>query len=709
MTHKEGVQIGRKRRLTAVLAAEAAECGLACVVMISRYHGQDVDLNGIRQRYPISLSGASLRNIMELADQLGIATRALRVEMETLKRVRLPAIIHWDLDHFVVLGAIDDRTATIFDPARGKRRVPLSELSNHYTGVALEMSPTKSFTKVKAEMPIKMTSLWSRIEGFWTGAVQLMLLSAALQVATLAAPFQMQLVVDEALAGGDIDLLAVIAVGFGTLVILQTLLEAIRGWTLQIIGFLMSYQMMGNLTHHLMRLSATFFERRHVGDILSRMGSSSAIQNFFTQGMIAVLIDGMMALITIVILLFYSPLLTGIVLISIALMLAVALAYYPAMRARLEERLVASAKEQSFLMETVRAATTIKVMGREAERESAWRNLYGNVINASLASGQLGITSSFIQGLIGGLQSIVIVYLGARTIINGDGLSVGMLIAFMSYRQTFTTRIGALISQLIQFRLLRLHLERIADIVTSEPDPIGDSSLDEPAEGAIRIRNLSFRYGISDPYVLENINLDINPGDFLAITGASGGGKTTLLKLILGLQQPTSGEIFLEGSPATPERWRGWRSNIGVVAQDDRLLSGTVADNICFFDPDMSMDRVTCAAKAARVHDDIVRKPMQYRTLIGDMGSTLSGGQRQRILLARALYRNPSILILDEGTANLDERTEDAIASLIAELPITRIVVAHRPALVQRASRVYVLDQEGLRGQSEVAEITGLV
>lgn len=705
-----GILIGTGPKLQPVLAAEAAECGLACLVMVGRYHGREIDLNGVRQRFPLSLSGASLRSIMMLGDQLGLASRPLRVEMEALKHIQLPAILHWNLDHFVVLGSYGETHAVIFDPARGRRRITLAELSNHYSGVALELSPIKEFKKIQAVAPIKLTSLWHRVHGFWTSALQLLLLSAALQVATLAAPFQMQFVVDEALAGGDIDLLTVIALGFGALVVIQALLEAVRGWTLQIISFLMSYQMMGNLVHHLMRLSSSFFERRHVGDILSRLGSSSAIQSFFTQSVVTAVIDGTMALISVAILFIYSPLLASVVLVSIALMLICALAFYPAMRARLEEKLVSSAKEQSFLMESVRAATTIKLMGREAEREGDWRNLYSDVINASLASGQLGITSSFIQSLIGGVQSVLIVWLGARMIIDGDGFSVGMLIAFLSYRQTFTSRVSGLIGQFIQFRLLRLHLERIADIVTSEPDPVADSMAHEPAQGAINLRDVSFRYGMSDPYVLQSVNLDIAPGDFLAITGPSGGGKTTLLKLILGLQTPTSGEILLEGIAAAPERWRGWRANVGVVAQDDRLLSGTIADNICFFDPDMTMEQVQKAARAARIHDDIMRKPMQYRTLIGDMGSSLSGGQRQRILLARALYRDPSILILDEGTANLDEATENLLVDLIAELPITRIVVTHRPALARRARRTIVLDGGGInKATAEAAIVEGVL
>ncbi len=277
-----------------------------------------------------------------------------------------------------------------------------------------------------------------------------------------------------------------------------------------------------------------------------------------------------------------------------------------------------------------------------------------------------------------------------------------MLIAFLSFRQTFTDRVMALINQAIQFRFLGLHLERLADIVATEPETTDEILPQLEVRGAMRLQDLDFQYGPADRPILSQLNLTIEPGEFIAITGASGGGKTTLLKLMLGLQAPTGGRIELDGQPATPALWRAWREKVGLVAQDDRLLSGTIADNIAFFDPDLDMARVQHAAMAAQVHEDIARLPMQYLSLVGDMGSTLSGGQRQRVLLARALYRQPRILVLDEGTANLDVQTEEVIAELIAALPITRIVVAHRPALLARAGRVMVMTDGGL----EEAKVT---
>jgi ATP-binding cassette, subfamily B, bacterial CvaB/MchF/RaxB len=685
----DDLNLGNRQRLPVILAAEAAECGLACMAMISRYYGHNVDLNGLRQRFSLSLAGASLRSLMGIADQLGFSTRALRAEIGALGKLHLPAILHWDLNHFVVLKSISRKTATIHDPAFGLRTMSLDQFSKHFTGVVLEVARAEGFEPITQRAPMKLSFLWSRMHGSWGALLQVLVLSAALQVATFAAPFQLQLVVDEALAQMDGSLLLVIALAFGGLVIIQTAIESFRGWALQVFGHLLSFQISGNLVRHLLRLPSDYFEKRHVGDIISRLDSVEPIQTAITQGVISTVIDGAMALIAVVILFFYSTTLALIVILTLVLNLAISLALFPRTRQRMEEEILAEAKEQTHLMETVRAATTLKLMGREAEREGAWRNLHAETTNASISVGALQLSQRSVQSLITGLQTVVVIYVAARLVLDGQGFSVGMLYSFLSFRQTFTDRATGLVNQMLEFRFLRLHLDRLADIVTTPAETSVEAPPLVEVRGRFRLKNVSFRYGATDPLVLEDINLEIEPGDFVAITGASGSGKTTLLKLMLGLNRPTEGSIELDGDRATPERWRAWRQFIGVVAQDDRLLSGTIADNIGCFDPELDMERVQMAAAAAQVHEDILRSPMQYMTLVGDMGSTLSGGQRQRVLLARALYRKPKILFLDEGTANLDEKNEELIADLIAQMPIARIVVAHRPALIRRAKLVY--------------------
>ena len=685
------LNLSRADRCPAIVAAEASECGLACLAMIAGYHGRDIDLNALRQRFTVSLSGTTLRDLMAQADQLGLGGRALKVELEALRQVRTPAILHWDLNHYVVLTRIGPKGATINDPARGARTLSLAELSKHFSGVVLELTPTAEFSRAPERTPVRLDSLWTRSTGFWGAAAQILGLSLALQIATFALPFQIQLVVDEAIARADGDLLNVLALGFGALVIVQACLDALRSWAMQMFGNLLTFQMVGNLVRHLLRLPSDFFEKRQVGDILSRMGSTQAIQDALTKGIVSALIDGVMAVIAVLILFLYSPLLAGVVVAAVLLNLLVALAFYPIMRARLQEQLVASGVERSHIMETIRAATTIKLMGGEIQREGRWRNLYGRVINATLALGRYQISVGLAQAVVTGVSTVLVIFLGARAIIAGHGFSVGMLLAFLSFRQTFSDRTMSLINQAIQFRLLDLHLDRLGDIVATQLESPGPARPPTPIRGGLVFKGVSFRYGQSDPWLFRNIDFEVVAGEFLAITGASGAGKSTLLKLMLGLRSPTEGQVFLDGQPATPELWRAWRVRIGVVAQDDRLLSGTIADNISFFDPDLEMARVRRAAAQARIDQEIERKPMQYLSLIGDMGSSLSAGQRQRVLLARALYRDPDALFLDEGTANLDDVSEQAIGELVASLPITRVIIANRPELVRRATRVIEL------------------
>jgi ATP-binding cassette, subfamily B, bacterial CvaB/MchF/RaxB len=691
------INLSRRRQLPAVLAAEAAECGLACLTMISRFHGHDVDLNALRQRFALSMSGATLRSLMGIADQLGFATRALRVELDSLDAVQLPAILHWDLNHYVVLKSLTAKTAVLHDPAFGIKKLTYSELSKHFTGVVLELSPAEGFAPITARQPMHLSMLWSRLRGSWPALLQVLALSVALQIAAFAAPFQLQLVVDEALAQSDPELLSVIAIGFGALIIIQAGIEALRGWALRVFGYLLSFQITGNLVRHLLRLPSDYFEKRHVGDIISRLGAVKPIQDAITQGVVGTVIDGGMACVAAFILFVYSPVLALIVIVGVLINLGASLALYPVMRQRMEEEILSRAKEHTHLIETVRAATTLKLMGREAARESAWRNLHAETTNCGIALGKLQLSLGLMQSIITGLQTVIVIYVAGRIILAAQGFSVGMLFSFLSFRQTFTDRANALVNQIMQFRFLRLHLDQLADIVTTPAEGTGHAPPLHAVTGRLRFKNVSFRYGVTDPLVLEDVDLDIAPGDFVALTGASGGGKTTLMKLLLGLNRPTDGTIEIEGHRATPELWRAWREHVGVVAQDDRLLSGTIADNIACFDSDLDMARVRAAAQAAQVDTDVMRMPMQYLTLVGDMGSTLSGGQRQRVLLARALYRQPKVLFLDEGTANLDEQNEELIADLIAEMPITRIVVAHRPALIKRAARVFVIGGQAVR------------
>ncbi len=683
-----GLLFDSAKRLPLVLGTEAAECGLACLTMIAKYWGHDVDLNGLRQRFKVSIAGASLRALIEQADALHLGTRALRIELSALPKIKTPAILHWDLSHFVVLHSVNGDKVVVYDPSAGIRRMGLSEFSKHFTGVVLEVTPLPDFSVISAKSPTRLHDLWSEIKGFWSTLVHILALSIALQAVAFAAPFQLQLVVDQAISRNDSDLLVLLALAFGGLVLIQYLIEALREWSLLAIGQMFSYQIVGNLVRHLTRLPVDWFEKRHVGDILSRIGSVKPIEDAITRGAISAFLDGVTGLLAGGILFIYSPLLGTITFLAFLLTTLISAAAFPILRSKQEKQIIAAANEQSYLMESIRAAVTVKTMGGEAQRDGAWRNLFVEKLNASFSVAKLRIWISTSTSIISGLQAVLVIFLASRMILEGSGFSLGMLFAFLSFQATFTQSATAFVQQLIEFRLLGLQLERIGDIVQGVPENFLGQTPTRQIQGAIELKDVSFKYGTGDRSVLESIDLKIKEGEYVAITGPSGSGKSTLCKILLGLYRPTSGEVYLDGEAASPQVWRSWRQEVGLVAQEDRLLSGSIADNISFFDPAFDMDRLQSAAVQARIHDDVLKMPMQYLSLVGDMGSSLSGGQKQRVLLARALYRAPKILILDEGTANLDEETEAQIAALVKSLCITRIVIAHRPALIKNADRV---------------------
>lgn len=682
---------GRKT-LPVILQTEMSECGLACIAMIGKYHGHDIDLNVLRKKHFVSMAGASLKSIMAIAGTLQLAGRPLKVELDQLHKLQLPAILHWDLNHYVVLKSIKGEMADIVDPGIGLRRMTLSKLSNHFTGIALELTPTAEFSPVDARLRPHLTLLWSRLIGLKRAIFQTLTLSIILQIIVLTAPFYLQLVVDGVLPQKDYGLLTALAIGFGGLMILRAVSELVRGWAILVYGNQMSLQMVGNVFRHLIRLPTSYFEKRHVGDIISRMDSTTPIQEALTQSFVAVLIDGAMAVLMLVVLFLYSPILGAIVLGSVILLALSTLLIYPHLRRTQEEAIYARALENSHIIESIRANTTVKLFGREAQREAAWRNLYTDYINANVEFGKFTIWQKFAETLLTGLQIVIVVWFAARMMMGDTGFTLGMLVAFLAYRQYFTDSVTQLLQKGIEFRLLSLHLDRLADIIFSEEEDIEEASA-EPLniEGKIDIDNVSFRYSDTDPWILEDFSLTIDAKSMTTLSGLSGGGKTTLMKLILGLYVPTKGRILIDGKPLSEIGIRNWRSQIGVVMQDDYLITGTIADNISFFDPEMDITLVMRAAEKAQIHDDIIKIPMNYMSLIGDMGSILSGGQRQRVLLARALYHNPKVLFLDEGTANLDSETEKTIVNIIKSMPITRIIVAHRPAFIKASDRTLTI------------------
>ena len=682
-------------RLPVILQTEMSECGLACLAMVSCYYGHKVDLNSLRRDYPVSMKGATLKSLMQTCNHLQFSSRALRLDLDNLTNLQTPCIIHWDLNHFVVLKKATKDKIVIHDPARGVRTIPMEEVSKRFTGVALELTPTQGFEKKDDEVKMRLSDLWSKVTGLKRILIQVFFLSMLLQVFMLISPFYMQLTVDNVIVGRDLHLLVVLALGFLLLAFVSAGTTALRSYIIMYLSNQLSIQMAANLLRHLIHLPLSFFEKRHIGDIVSRFGSMDQIKNLMTTGLIETIVDGLMTITTLIMMFIYSPLLGSIVLGVVIIYALLRFAMYQPFKKLTEESIVANAKENSNFMETVRAAQSIKLFGRESQRQTVWHNNYADAMNADIRINKLKISYKVINDLLFGIENVAVIYFGATLVLN-NSFSVGMLFAFMAYKAQFTSKAATVIEKLIEFRMISLHLSRIADIALTPQEVVGDKnskSSSRTIKGELTLKNIGFRYSDSEPMVFQNISYTFKPGESVAIVGPSGGGKTTLMKNMLGLLSPTEGNVLVDGIEINKFGLSNYRRQIGAVMQDDQLLSGSLMDNISFFDPEMDEEHVIKCASLASIHDDIEQMPMAYNTLIGDMGTTLSGGQRQRLLLARALYCKPRILFMDEATSNLDTKLESIVNDAVKQLNITRIIIAHRPETIRSADKVVSLNR----------------
>lgn len=684
-------------RVKLMRQTEIAECGLASLAMVANYHGLRVDLGTMRRRFAPSLRGAPLKTLMTIADRIRLAPRAVKLPLEELSNLHLPAVIHWDLNHYVVLEKVERGRALIHNPASSSKWMPLEEVSNHFTGVALELRPTSDFTKSDQRERLKLSQLWRSITGLKRALVQTLLLSIVLQAFVLALPYYMQLAIDRVLPAQDADLLAVLAMGFGLFMLINIGATLLRSFVLLWAGTSLGYGLATNIARRLFRLPIDWFEKRHVGDILSRFQSIQPIQNLLLTGAIAALIDGAMAILTLTVMFFYSPTLALIALAAFALYLIARIVSFAFERDAIEETITTMAAEQSTLIETLRGMTALRLFNRETLRHALWQGKLTDNVNADVRRARIGIWQQTANGLIFGVENILVIYLAISFVLEG-GFSVGMVFAYMAYKTQFTQKAAGLVDQFIAFRMIGLHLERLSDIALADEDVSFGSSAEAQTElnGRIELKDIRFRYAPSDPLVLDGVDLMVEPGDYIAITGPSGGGKSTLVKILLGLVEPDGGEMLVDGMPLERFGYKSYHEQIAAVLQEDTLFAGTLADNIALFDDAPDMQLVLGAAQAAAIHDDIVRLPMQYETLVGDMGSTLSGGQKQRVLLARALYRQPKLLLMDEGTAHLDSEHERAVNVAIGQLGITRIIIAHRAETVAAATQAYVMIEKKL-------------
>lgn len=692
----EKLNFGFSKQLTFIRQTEAAECGLACLAMVLNYHGRKTDLNALRTVDSISAKGASLVDLIKISADYGLASRALKLELKDIPKLQLPAIIHWDMSHFVVLKKVQKNGAIILDPGKGEVFVSLAELDTSFTGIALELTPNSDFVQQDDRIHLKLSSLWQEIKGLKTTLSSILLLTVLLQAFVLLSPYFMRVVTDEVLVTNDYNLLLILAGGFLMVALLEVIIEAIRSFVILRFGNQISIQLGSNLLYHLFNLPLSFFEKRQIGDLHSRFESLQEIRKTLSSTVVEGVVDGVFVITTLVIMFFYDSKITLIIFAFTIAFIAIRTIFYKPFRNHTEELIFASASNDTNLLESIRGIQAIKIFNKETERLNLWQNNYVNVLNADIKLHNNQILFNALSRGLFGIENVVVIYFLA-TMVLSQSLTLGMLFAYLAYKRQFSDKLIRFVEKAIEFKLLRVHLNRISDIAHSKQEELSSSSQSVPIKNhVLKIENLGFSYSKQEKDIFSSLNLTIQEGESVAIVGPSGVGKTTLLKLMIGLFKPTSGEVSIGGISIEQLGLKTYRKAVSAVMQEDQLYAGTIAENISFFEPGMNLLKVIQCASTACVNDDIMKMPLNYNTYVGDMGSVLSGGQKQRVLLARALHQEPKILFLDEATSHLNHELEMQVNTAVSQLKLTRVIIAHRKETVLSADRIVVLNETGL-------------
>jgi ATP-binding cassette subfamily B protein RaxB len=691
----ERLNFGFSPKLPVLRQTEAAECGLVCLAMVASFHGLRTDPAAIRSRHLTSSRGLTLANIMKMAAPLGLCARAVRLDVADLDKLRLPAVLHWNLDHFVVLRQVTRKGLRIHDPATGERLVMWSEVDKAFSGVALELWPSTEFAKGDQRRRIGLFDVTGRINGAVGYLLNLVAIGVLLELLAVLVPFFTQWAMDNVVALGDADLLTLLGVGMAIVLLLQLVFTTFRGWFITYTSSTFSLQWKSSVLGHMVRLPLAWFQARHLGDIVSKFNATDAIAGALNTMFVESMFDGVMSFVTLGLMALYSwklCMIAGAIMLLYATFRLLQMMPY---RRSLEEGIIARARQETHLMETIRGVRTVKLFLQEDSRKTEWLSLAVDETNATVRTQRLKLLYRTVNGFMGSVERVLIFWLGMKTVIDHQ-MTLGAITAFIAYKDQFYGRVTNLIDNFIELRLLSTQVERLADIVLTKTEHQASAAQPERAGSlnwSIECVGLSFRYGEFEPMLLDGLNLKIAPGESVAIVGPSGCGKTTLINVILGLVAPTGGQVLFGGHPLDRLGPAVVRQHVAAVTQDDILFAGSIAENIAAFDPAIDMRRVCHCAELACVDEDIERMPMGYNTLVGDMGSSLSGGQRQRVHIARALYREPRVLVMDEATSHLDVATETRVSRHIAALGITRIIVAHRPQTISSADRVVKLDR----------------
>jgi ATP-binding cassette, subfamily B, bacterial len=678
-----------------VLQLSQVECGAACLAMILGFHGRRTGVAECRDACSAGRSGATAETLLRAARAYGLHARGYAVEPQACARAPLPAIVHWNFNHFVVLERWSPQQVDVVDPALGRRRLPPAEFEAAFTGVLLAFQPGPAFQRRASSGSRAWSSYLSRIwrvPGFKPLVAQMVGASATLLTLGLGLALVTATLIDRVLPANDNIALNIVGLGVALLVTTQLITSYLRGVLVAYLQHHVDARIVPDFVEHLLSLPFAFFAHRSSGDLMLRIGSHAMVRELLTGEIIAAPLDGLLVLGYLAVLLTRDALLGGLAL-GLGLVQGVLLvATARQTHALTQHYLAAQTATQSYLAEALRGIATLKAAGAEDRVVEHWSSLNATELNVALERNLLTTTVGGGLSALRLLTPLVLLWVGAHRVLDGE-LSLGAMLGLNAIAAAALGPLTSLIASARPVLLARAHVERMSDVFEAQPEqsPNGVSEA-PPLSGRVELRHVGFRYDAESPWVLRDVSLTIEPGQKIALVGASGSGKSTLGLLLLGLYRPTTGEILYDGQPLDQLRLRGVRRQLGVVLQDAMLFGDSIRRNIAFNSPHLTLDAVREAGRQAQIADEIERMPMGWETLVSEGGGSLSGGQVQRIALARALVAHPAILLLDEATSHLDALTEERIEVNLSSLACTRIVIAHRLSTIRDADAILVLE-----------------
>lgn len=686
-----GTHLFERRKTPMVLQSEAMECGLACMSMTMATFGRSLDLGALREKYPVSLRGMSVARMMDIADKEGFLLTAYEAGAGDLGPLKLPGILHWKGQHFVVLTRYElGKSVTIHDPAVGIRNLTWSQFEDGFSGVACDIEPLASMKQETKASRLPMFSLVKQTFGYKEMLLKMLLLAFLAEGLLMVSPLLLQTVVDEVIPVRDDKLLWALGVGFAGLAILKAGMTLVRSWLSMALTGMLSLTMKQMTFRHMLRLPLTWFEKRGVGTVTARFNSLDNIRTVLTDNVLMTIVDSLVAVVMIAVLLYYEWRLALLTLAFAGLSVGVTLWMYRRYAVAAAESVVADAEENRALVEAVTAMPAVKMFGQELRQLYGFRRTVMSSTNRMLDMMRVKTWHSSIESVLSALADVAVVVTSAYLVLSGS-ISLGLMFGFYAYRQILTGKLQSLSASYFQFRVLSVYTANVADVLLSPPEEDNQQPLAVGSRPALVFKDVSFTYDEADEPTLAGFNLQVRPGEIVGVTGRSGGGKSTLIKLLTGSLTPQQGTIQLGAATIVGASPKQVREHMAVVLQSDHLFTGTLLENVTMFDPHPDMARVNEAIEDAALAEDLSKMPAGLKTYILGHAPTLSGGQRQRIMLARAFYKNADILVLDEATSALDVTNEIHVCEAIRRKGLTTLIVAHRQETLARCDRVVTL------------------